>query len=321
MFKNLQPALKWVLSLIAFPLFSTDPTPPPNVLIIFPDQMRSDVMGCMGNQEIKTPHIDQLAKEGVLLLKTYANNPVCCPARAILLTGTYNHINGMTANDLRLREDHITIAELMQQKGYRTGFIGKWHLDGALREPGFVPPGPRRQGFEYWAAYECHHKHFEPYYFRDTPEKLVFNEFEPKVSCDFALEFLNTQPKDKPFFMILQMGPPHDPYGAPKAYMDQYNPEHITPRPNWQPRTEPLPKTKPSLQSIVNGNYNPPIPSGTKNQIAAYYAAVTAIDDQVGRIMAELKRLGLDDNTLILFTSDHGDMLSSHGMHRKRKPH
>ncbi|HYF35069.1 MAG TPA: sulfatase-like hydrolase/transferase, partial [Prosthecobacter sp.] len=96
----------------------------PNILLILPDQMRASAMGCDGNLDVKTPHIDALAAEGVRLKKTYANVPVCCPARAILLTGTYPHVNGMVANDLRLREEQITIAELLRDAGYRTGFVG-----------------------------------------------------------------------------------------------------------------------------------------------------------------------------------------------------
>ncbi|MDZ4850747.1 MAG: sulfatase-like hydrolase/transferase [Pirellulaceae bacterium] len=207
----------------------------PNILLILPDQMRASSMGCDGNTQVQTPNIDQIAADGIRFHRTYANVPVCCPARAILLTGTYPHVNGMMANDLRLREEQITIAEILRDAGYRTGFIGKWHLDGGIREPGFVPPGPRRQGFDFWAAYECHHKHFQPTYFRDTPEIITIDKFEPEASCDFAVEFLREQSSDKPFFLTVQMGPPHDPYGAPEEYMRQYIPERILPSENWQP--------------------------------------------------------------------------------------
>ena len=291
----------------------------PNILLILPDQMRASAMGCDGNLDVKTPHIDALAAEGVRLKKTYANVPVCCPARAILLTGTYPHVNGMVANDLRLREEQITIAELLRDAGYRTGFVGKWHLDGGPRDPGFVPPGPRRQGFEFWAAYECHHKHFEPTYFRDTPEMITVRKFEPEASCDFAVEFLRSQPKDKPFFLTVQMGPPHDPYGAPEEYTRLYDPEKLTLPASWQPGSETRPTPKAGLRRGPVANRF--VPVGGKEEIAAYYAAVTAIDDQVGRLLRVLKETGTDDNTIILFTSDHGDMLGNHGMRRKRKTH
>lgn len=291
----------------------------PNILLILPDQMRASAMGCDGNAQVRTPHMDRLAAEGVLFKRTYANVPVCCPARAILMTGTYPHVNGMVANDLRLREEHITIAEILRDAGYRTGFIGKWHLDGGPRDPGFVPPGPRRQGFEFWAAYECHHKHFQPDYFRDTPERIVVDKFEPEASCDFAVEFLKSQPRDRPFFLTVQMGPPHDPYGAPEEYMKLYDAEKLTPDPSWQPGSETRPTPKAGLRRGPLANRF--VPVGGKEEIAAYYAAITALDDQVGRLLATLKETGADENTVILFTSDHGDMLGNHGMRRKRKPH
>ncbi|MBS0207058.1 MAG: sulfatase [Planctomycetes bacterium] len=292
----------------------------PNILLILPDQMRASAMGCMGNTDVKTPHIDQMAASGILFRRTYANVPVCCPARAILLTGTYPHVNGMIANDLRLRESQVTLAEILHDAGYRTGFIGKWHLDGGPRDPGYVPPGPRRQGFDFWAAYECHHKHFEPTYFRDTPEIITVKKFEPEASCDFAVQFLQSQPKDQPFFLTVQMGPPHDPYGAPEEYMQRYIPERITPPANWQPGSETRPAPaggKARVGSVLNRF----VPLGGLEEIAAYYAAISAVDDQVGRLISTLKDSGLDDNTIILFTSDHGDMLGSHGLRRKRKPY
>jgi arylsulfatase A-like enzyme len=105
--------------------------PSPSFLIILPDQLRAQALGCMGDRDIRTPHLDALAKEGLLFRNMFANTPVCCPARAVLLTGRYAHANGMVANDLRFRESEVTIAEILREKGYRTGFIGKWHLYGA----------------------------------------------------------------------------------------------------------------------------------------------------------------------------------------------
>ncbi|MGB9606630.1 MAG: sulfatase-like hydrolase/transferase, partial [Bryobacteraceae bacterium] len=124
----------------------------PNILFVFPDQMRAQALGAMGNPDVRTPQLDRLASQGVLFENTLANSPVCSPARATMLTGKYAHRNGMIANDLRLRESEVTLAEILADAGYHTGFIGKWHLDGGPRLPGFVPPGPRRQGFRFWAA-------------------------------------------------------------------------------------------------------------------------------------------------------------------------
>jgi arylsulfatase A-like enzyme len=269
----------------------------PNVLIIIPDQLRAQALGCMGNADVQTPHIDRLAADGLLFRQTFANTPVCCPARAILLTGKYAHKNGMVANDLRLRETEPTLAKLLKAEGYQTGFIGKWHLDGGKRDPGFVPPGPRRQGFDFWAACECRHDHFNPIWFRDTPEPIRGQKFEPEALTDVAIEFVRNQ-RERPFFLIVSMGPPHDPYGAPEAYMKRYDPAKLTMRRNWQEGVR----------------------QAGRAQIAAYYAAITAIDDQVGRLMATLQDLGVDKDTIVFFTSDHGDMLGSQGARLKRKP-
>src|SRR5437763_1534880 len=89
----------------------------------------------------------------------------------------------------------LSILSALGAAGYPTGFVGKWHLDGGPRDPGFVPPVPRRQGFYFWAAYECHHDHFLPSYFRDTPDVIRIPRFEPEASCDFAVEFLKAQPE------------------------------------------------------------------------------------------------------------------------------
>ena len=271
----------------------------PNVVLLLPDQMRGQAMGSMGDTNVRTPNLDRLAGESIHFRNTLANTPVCCPARAILMTGQYCHRNGMVANDLRLRESHVTIAEVLRGQGYRTGFIGKWHLDGGLRLPGFVPPGDRRQGFEFWAANQCSHRHFDNVYFRDASNPVPLGRFEAEGWTDLGLEFLDASRRDtRPFFLCIFYGPPHDPYGAPEPYMKMYDPDRLKLRPNWR------------------GGERVP---GRKD-IAAYYAAVTAIDDQVGRFVRAIDAGGWRDDTIVLFSSDHGDMLGSQGARLKRKP-
>jgi arylsulfatase A-like enzyme len=270
------------------------PAKPPNVLFILPDQLRSQALGCMGNRDVHTPNIDRLASEGLVLPNTFANTPVCCPARANLLTGTYAHRNGMTANDLRLRESETSIADLLGRAGYRTGFIGKWHLDGGKRMPGFIPPGPRRHGFQFWAANECNHSHFNTQYFRDTAEPIPIHKFEAEVWTDIALDFMKEATADsRPYFLIVSMGPPHDPYKAPPEFAQQYDAAKLQMRPNWQ---------------AVAGAPGP-------KEIVQYYGNVSAVDQQIGRLMA-----AADKDTLVLLSSDHGDMLGSEGRRLKRKP-
>lgn len=275
----------------------------PNILFILPDMWRGEALGCMGNRQVFTPNVDRLASEGMLFRNTFANTPVCCPARADILTGKYAHKNGMVANDLRLRQSEVTISEILRDAGYHTGYIGKWHLDGGIRMPGFVPPGPRRHGFEFWAANECSHTHFDTQYFRDTDVPIPIRSFEAEAWTDIAINFLHNTRRDRPFFLMISTGPPHEPYGAPEKYMRMYDPQRLTMRPNW-----------------VEGSTKGGEARAERKDIAAYYAAITAVDGQVGRLMQTLHELGLEEDTIVVFTSDHGNLLGSHGMTGKRAP-
>ncbi|UCD28019.1 MAG: sulfatase [Planctomycetota bacterium] len=269
----------------------------PNIIIIMTDQMRAQAMGCAGNSQVHTPNLDKLANQGVYLANMIANNPVCCPARATILTGMYPHRHGMIINDLRLRERERSLAELLADHDYATGFVGKWHLDGGIRMPGYIPPGLRRQGFQFWAANECNHNHFDSIYFRDSCKPIPIKKFEPEVWTDEAVSFIR-QNNDRPFFLWWACGPPHNPYGAPEQYEKLYDTAKLKMRPNWKEQTR----------------------WGSRLDIAKYYAAITAIDDQVGRFMRILDELGIAEDTILLFTSDHGDMLGSQDAVFKCKP-
>lgn len=269
----------------------------PNVIILMPDQMRGEAMSVAGNDQVITPNLDRLARDGVYLPNTIANNPVCCPARATIMTGRYPHGHGMIVNDLRLREERVTLSEMLRGEGYATGFVGKWHLDGGDRLPGYVPPGPRRQGFDFWAANQCDHRHFDGWYFQTDGEKVEIDRFEPEVWMDEALGFIRDN-RDRPFFLWWACGPPHNPYKAPDRFAAMYDPAKLKLRPNWREGAR----------------------WGSREDIAQYYGMVTAIDEQVGRLTALLDELDLAGDTIILFTSDHGDMLGSHGLPFKCKP-
>lgn len=271
--------------------------PQPNILVLMPDQFRGMDLAVMGNPDVQTPNMDRLAAEGALLRNTYANCPVCCPARGTLLTGKYAHNHGVDVNDAPLPDAEVSIAEILAERGYRTGFVGKWHLEGGKRQPGFVPPGPRRQGFEFWAANICSHNYWNMHYFRDSPTPIEMPDYSAKTFTDEAIRFIG-EDSDKPFLCYLQWGPPHNPYVAPPEYMNLYDPEGLHMRSNWQPDTR----------------------LGSRNDIAGYYAAITFIDDEIGRILKVLEETGQVDNTIILLTSDHGDMLGSQGKYLKRKP-
>lgn len=278
----------------------------PNLLYIFADQMRGMDMHCAGNSQLHTPNLDRLAEQGMRLSHAYGNTPVCTASRAMLLTGLYPATNRVVANDLPLPEETPTLGEFFQGAGYRTGYIGKWHLDGVPRSK-WTPPGPRRHGFEFWAAYNCSHDYFRAdKYYRDLPVPIRIDGYEPEVQTNLALDFLATD-DHRPFCLMLSWGPPHDPYPlVPEVFKDQYDPATIYLRPN---------------VSAVHRDAAPLAHDWeTRETIANYYAAISALDRQLGRILDFLDESGLVENTVVIFTSDHGDMLWSQGRMKKQLP-
>ena len=275
----------------------------PNIVIVCADQMRASAMGCMGSDLVRTPHLDRLAAQGNLFTNAIAATPQCTAYRASLLTGRYGHSTGIVHNDLKLPHEEITFAEILKEHGYATGFIGKWHLNagrgqakGTDEKAGFVAPGPDRQGFDYWAALECSHNYYHTRYFNDTPEPIPVEAYEPDVQTDLAIQFL-AERKDRPFCLVMMWGPPHSPYKPPPKW-DIYDPAQV-----------PVPPNVPEA-----------LRDRARTELAQYYGLVSSLDDNMGRLSEALDQLGLAEETIVIFTSDHGDMLRSHGYTRKGRP-
>lgn len=282
----------------------------PNILLIFADQMRGMDMGCAGNSDVITPNMDRLAEEGMYFSRAYANTPVCTPSRGSLLTGLYPLSHLAITNDLPITTNTTSIGKILKSTGYYTGYIGKWHLDGVPRDK-FTPPGPRRLGFDdFWAVWNCSHDYFNAYYYKDTPEAIPIRGYEPIGQTDLAIEFMERALREKrlPFSLVISWGPPHDPYWmVPDEYKSKYSPDKITLRPNVKLNTR---KFLSSEDSILS----------PQETITNYYAAITALDEQLGRIIDFIKDSDLINDTIIMFTSDHGDMLWSQGMMKKQLP-
>ena len=279
---------------------------PPNLLFVFADQMRGMDMGCAGNFQVLTPNMDRMASEGTLFVNACANCPVCTPSRATMLTGRYPLSHRAVANDLPLPSSEVTIAKILRDVGYRTGYTGKWHLDGVPRDK-FTPPGPRRHGFEFWAAWNCAHDYFHGKLYADTPEPIELKGYEPVGQTEVAIEFLEEN-GDRPFCLFLSWGPPHAPYAqVPERYKALYDPSQVQLRPNFSP------EPPPGFRDISAG-------LDPKETIACYWAHITALDEQLGRLLDALKELHLDEDTIVVFTSDHGDMLWSQGTTKKEQP-
>jgi arylsulfatase A-like enzyme len=273
--------------------------PQPNILLVLADQWRAEAFGYAGNRHIKTPNLDQLQREGIQFINAVSGMPVCSPMRASLLTGQRPLTHGVFLNDVPLNPEAVTVAKVLHAAGYDTAYIGKWHVNGDGRSA-FIPR-ERRQWFDYWKVLECTHDYNHSAYYSDSPEKLYWPGYDAIAQTADAQEYLREHARaQKPFFLVLAWGPPHDPYfTAPEKYRALYDPAKLTLRPN-------VPET---------GSEN------ARKTLAGYYAHCTALDDCIGELCRTLRETGMAENTLLVFTSDHGDMLGSQGAYKKQRPY
>ena len=273
----------------------------PNILFVFADQWRAQAAGYSGDPNLqgKTPNLDNLAGESVNLTNAVSTCPVCTPYRASLLTGQYALTHGLFLNDAPLRNEAVTIAEVCKTSGYDTAYVGKWHINAGGRT-NYIPPD-RQQGFDYWKVLECTHNYNKsPYYGGKDPQKRFWEGYDAIAQTRDVQEYIkNRAESDKPFLMMLSWGPPHNPYQtAPEKYRSMFDPKDIQLRPN-------VPAEK---------------AESAKKDLAGYYAHIVALDDCMGDIVETLDQAGIADNTILVFTSDHGDMLGSQGHRRKQRP-
>jgi len=266
----------------------------PNLLFVFSDQQRAQDAGFMGNLQVQTPNLNRLAEQGVTFTHAVSTCPVCTPYRAALLTGRYPMSNGMVLNDVRLPITERSIAHCFRDAGYRTGYIGKWHLDGHHRG-GFTPPGPRRQGFDdFWAVANCTHNYMHSFYWRDEPQPIWIQGYDADHFTDLSVQFIRDNQGPQPWCLSLSWGPPHDPCRLmPEEYLI-YDPDQLELRPN--------------------------ATATDRAELAGYWSHITALDRCFGRLMKVLEETGQAQDTIVVFTSDHGDMLGSQGLQRKQKP-
>jgi len=273
----------------------------PNLLIVLADQWRAEAFGYAGNPDVRTPNLDQLRREGgtVAFCNAVSAVPVCCPARASLFTGQRALTHGVFLNDVPLAGSALTLANVLRQAGYDTAYIGKWHLDGRGRS-NFTPP-ERRQGFDFWRAVECTHNYSNSIYYADTPQKLKWQGYDAFAQTRAAQEYLRARAgAAKPFFLVLSWGPPHDPYELAPAEL----------RASYPPAALHLPPNVP-----------PAMHAEARRMMSGYYAHCTALDGCCGQLRQTLRETGLEPNTLLVFTADHGDLLGAHGGRNKQQPY
>jgi arylsulfatase A-like enzyme len=283
-----------------------------NILFIFADRMHGFAMGCMGNPDVKTPNLDRLAAEGTLFRNTYSCYPICSPFRAILQTGRYAHQTGVVENAMAIPANERTLAAALNDGGYRTGYVGKWHLGG--KGSIGVPP-ELRAGFTDFAGYQVYNDYLdEVWFFDEKGNKTEYKKHRTDATTDAAIERLE-KIKDKKFAMFVSYQAPHHPEQPPKEYEDMYADIKIHRRPNCQDidpyiRTFSPPRT--AENDPIYKKYNKSLDTYLK----LYYGMITQLDYNIGRLLKKLNELGLADKTVVIFTADHGDMQGSHGLNR-----
>jgi arylsulfatase A-like enzyme len=269
----------------------------PNILFVFGDQWRAQAAGYAGDPNVHTPNLDRFAAESLHFTHAVSNCPVCSPWRATLMTGQYPLTHGVFVNDVPIRGDPPYLAECFKGAGYDTAYIGKWHIDGHGRSA-YIPP-QRRKGFDGWKVRECTHEYNHSFYYAHGPERLWWEGYDAIAQTREAQAYIRDRHPERPFLLVLSWGPPHDPYHtAPGAFRQLYDPAALELRPN--------------------------VPAGIEAQarqwLAGYYAHCSALDRCFGELVRTLDEKGLAERTLVLFTSDHGDMLGSHGAKNKQRP-
>lgn len=268
----------------------------PNVVYILPDQIRATALPLYGEPNIETPHIDRLAREGVTFNNAIASAPVCTPYRSMLLTGRHPQTTGHVINFINTRHDEIGLGDAFSRAGYRTGYVGKWHLHtGSFPEIDgydYVPEGRDRLGWQHWRGYNFHTDYVNGSVNLDDWRNERWEGYETEALNKYAFEFMDSV-GDDPFFLLVSPHQAHwTPYTfAPDAYYDRL-PDNLE-----------LPDNVPDYMRKVS-----------LEMYRHYLAMLLTVEDMVGDLLAYLERTGKLDNTLIVFTSDHGTQVGSQGI-------
>jgi arylsulfatase A-like enzyme len=283
----------------------------PNILIILSDQLRRQALGCYGDPDARTPHIDQLAQHSVRFANACSTYPICVPFRFTMMTGEYAHTRLVPGIEWVMSPAERTLADEFNDAGYHTAYVGKWHLAGghgrmgSAAQCGRTPVRPMHQGrWQKWLGFELRNDPFDTYYFEDAdPTPRPLNKYQTDGLFDLGMEHLaNGWDRSSPFCMCLSVEPPHDPFVAPADLQAA-----------WEARSLELPANF-SAQD-----------EATRQRVLLdrkrYYAMVENLDQNVGRMRSFLAAQGLADNTVLVFVSDHGELSGSHGLRAKQWPY
>jgi arylsulfatase A-like enzyme len=292
----------------------------PNILFVFTDQQHRYALGCMDNPAVRTPHLNRLAAEGVLFRSCYSAAPSCGPFRGSLMTGRFPSSSGLYVNEDPLPTDGHNLAEVLERGGYRTSYVGKWHLGGAGNKP---IPVELRGGFSEFIGYQCYNGFYRDVCFYDEENREHrFSKHRTEVTTDLAVERMtHLAAQDRPFALFVSYQAPHYPEQPAPEYEKMYAGKLMPKRPNYQevdpytptvnPRSPRPPDSDPDYLKYGND---------MDEYMRLYNAMCTQVDAKVGDLIAHLRQLGIYENTVIFYTSDHGDLQGCHGLKNKDLP-
>jgi arylsulfatase A-like enzyme len=276
----------------------------PNFVFIYTDDQRWDALGVVQKEHgdkgrfpwIRTPNMDRLAAEGVRFRNMFVVNSLCAPSRASFLTGCYGHVNGIVNNHTPFNDKNVTHASLLRANGYKTGYFGKWHMDGQKGQ---------RPGFDFSASFVGQGRYFDcpiEVNGKETPSKGYVDD----VTTDYAIDFMKEN-RERPFLVVLGFKACHGPFEPPERRKNDYAGEMARSTPNF------------ATPAIYRKGAEKPgeIPEKVPTNLN-YFRCITAADDNLGRILKALDDLKLSDDTVVIFCSDNGYYLGEHGLGDKR---
>lgn len=286
----------------------------PNVLFVFSDQHRASALPGEPYNQALAPNIAAFRERNCSMDQCVSNYPLCSPFRAILLSGLYPQQNGVLGNVDVLEPSVGPLGETFRSAGYHTGYIGKWHIHGqesvGREDLEFIPKGPYRMGFEDWRVWANTNDHYHTWTFdQETGEKIKHEGWQPVRMTDEAIEFLKAQPKNKPWFLMLSWNPPHPPFDPPETETAPYQLDGIKFRPNTRTQANAIGEHR-AVRSE----------SSLRKSAQGYLGGITGVDKEFARLLKALEETGDAKDTIVVYTSDHGEMLGSQGRMGKRVP-
>ncbi len=278
----------------------------PNILFIFPDQLGARWLPTYGNSVVQTPHLEAFAQQSTVFDRAITSSPVCTPYRSCLFTGLYPSQTGVLDNGLALPTDVSTFADHLNNAGYDTHYVGKWHLSGDPQQNRWVPP-EQRGGFQHFVGWESHHvDHSAGLIWENDPDEAIeMSGHETDGLTDIAIKQLHiASQSDNPFCMVVSYQAPHPPCSPPQDFLSLYTNVDVLIEPN----------------TDKDAYYNRPewkADYDVETFRRLYFGEISQIDEAFGRLLVALNDLNLSDNTLVIFTSDHGEMAGAQGIFGK----